>query len=77
MLVMLHRTKTVLGITLQVRRKPIGNSQLLWLRHPWLRLKQQLLRSKGGNGNFLYRYSDVELPASYPGAERYLSMEEV
>jgi hypothetical protein len=37
--VMLHPVKTVLDTTLQVRRKPISNSQLLWLRHPRLRLK--------------------------------------
>jgi hypothetical protein len=34
--------------------------------HPQVRLKQQLLRSKDGNGNCLCRDSDAESPVSPP-----------
>jgi hypothetical protein len=37
-------------------------AKMLRLAHPQLKLKQQLLRSKYGNGNSSYRDSDVEYP---------------
>jgi hypothetical protein len=40
-----------------------------------LRLKQQLLRPKDGNGNYSYLDSDVELPVSIPSKPIQLSSE--